>query len=113
MTRAARIEDARNANVQRVLNTEAERERRRFLGETMRATVVAAQGDGTIPQRVERLQTLGEAVKDALVALQGPDDAHPFLAGLSKDTGYRLSTPTARAAAHDRAERAFSKEPSQ
>ena len=113
MTRAVQAFAAADNRMDREKVSAAERERRRFLGETMRSTVLAAQGDGTIPQRVERLQTLGEAVKDALVALQGPDDAHPFLAGLSKDTGYRLSTPTARAAAHDRAERAFSKEPSQ
>lgn len=113
MTRPAPAFSAVDNRLDREKLSAAERERRRLIGESSRSCLLAFQGDGTSEQRAERIEALLEAGKDALVALRGPDDAHPFLAGLSKDTGYRLATPSARAIARDRAERAFNKGVSQ
>lgn len=80
-----------------------ERQDAALLQESARCVVVAFQGMGTADQQANRLKALIGASCDAYEALVGSDDAHPYLSGLGKATGYRLTTSTASAKARGEA----------
>lgn len=79
--------------------------RKILLDESARAAVLAFAGAGEDDQRAERIEYLLSNGRDVLVEILGADAAHPSLAALSKDTGYRLEQ--SRETSKGRAEKAF------
>lgn len=111
MSRADRIEDAMIARIDRADPRVAETRKAEKLAarwellDSMRSAVSAARGSGSRDQQADRVKALISEAADAYVEILGPDGAHPYLASIGKDTGYRLTN--ARGSARDRANRLF------
>lgn len=86
--RAIRVSDGK---LDREAASRAAKQAKADLRDSAKAVCTAFAGAGTADQRVERMEALMWACEGLYVTLRGPDAAHPFLASLAKDTGFRIA----------------------